>query len=76
MSKPWIDAQDDGEDVVIRVCANDADRIAHALRMHGRRSICAQDYYHMAEAIEVAVEQAFENGAIPAPGLSFVVVPK
>jgi len=76
MSRPWIDAQDDGEDVVIRVGANDADRIAHALRMHGQRSVCAQDYFHMAAAIERAVEDAFENGALPAPGIVLKVVPR
>lgn len=59
---------------MIRVCANDAGRIAHALRQHGSRSSFAKDYYHMAEAIEDAAEQAFENGALRAPGLTLIVV--
>lgn len=69
-----IEARADGEDVVIRVGANDADSMVWALRMHARRSCAPSRYREMADAIESAVEQAFDNGAIPAPGLVVTVV--
>jgi len=64
-----IEVHAEGEDVIIRVPANDADSIVWALRMHGRRST-NKDYFQMADAIDEVVEGVFDNGdAIPRPGL-------
>lgn len=72
----WIESVAEGEDVVIRVGANDADRIVWALRQHARRTICAPEYRQMADSIEAAADQAFDNGAIPLPGLTMKVTMK
>lgn len=66
-----IDAHADGENVVIRVGANEADTIAWALWLYSRGGHF--DARRMKDAINDAVDEAIANGALMRPGLTFTV---